>query len=339
MTRAEQPTVVTPTSGALAADSRERAVRALLRFPPLKRCGAPNSSGASAMPCPCLSWYCSPFRRRYTYRWAARPFGGGYRGAALAVTAVFAARMLATLLFGAVLLGPLSALTAPSRAAGPALDDDRRGRLRLALLVVAPLWIDWTPDDALAVAAGHGLRHRRRRTLVDRVRESAAPGLLPAPPPEGAAVRPLPDNMDALRRLSLRTAFVALPIAAAALVVVTLISKLLGTGIDWFDAPPGRARLVRRRRAVRRLRIDPLLHRAPRCARRRGRAPLWRDCAGRQANGGQPAPTRAVRAPSRCWCWPAPRSPPPSPRPSRSPCCTPTTWTAARPPSRCWCWR
>jgi dTMP kinase len=41
--------------------------------------------------------------------------------------------------------------------------------------------------------------------------------------------------MDALRRLSLRTGFVTLPLAAAALVVVTLVSNLLGTGIGWFS--------------------------------------------------------------------------------------------------------
>lgn len=43
----------------------------------------------------------------------AQSFGGGYRGAAFAVAAVFGARLLATLLFGAVLLGPLSSMTAP----------------------------------------------------------------------------------------------------------------------------------------------------------------------------------------------------------------------------------
>ena len=36
---------------------------------------------------------------------------------ALAVAAVFGARLLATLLFGAVLLGPLAALTAPGKGA------------------------------------------------------------------------------------------------------------------------------------------------------------------------------------------------------------------------------
>lgn len=61
------------------------------------------------------------------------------------------------------------------------------------------------------------------------------PGPAAAPPPEGATVRPLPDHMDALRRLSLRTSFVAIPLAAAALVVAALLNNLLGTGVAWFD--------------------------------------------------------------------------------------------------------
>lgn len=235
MTRAEQPTVVTPTSGALAADSRERAVRALLRFPPLKRLWSAQFVGGIGDALSMLVLVLLALQAALYVPLGGEPvFGGGYRGAALAVTVVFAARMLSTLLFGAVLLGPLSALTAPS---GPL---DRRWTmigadlLRLALLVIAPLWINWTPDDALAwlLVTVFVIGVAERFWTV--ARESAAPGLLPAPPPEGAAVRPLPDNMDALRRLSLRTGFVSLPIAAAALVVVTLVSKLLGTGIDWF---------------------------------------------------------------------------------------------------------
>ncbi|RSO22527.1 dTMP kinase [Streptomyces sp. WAC 06725] len=235
MTRAELPTVVTPTSGALVADSRERAVRALLRFPPLKRLWSAQFVGAIGDALALLVLVLLSLQAAlYVPSGGQAAFGGGYRGAALAVAAVFAARMLATLLSGAVLLGPLSALTAPS---GPL---DRRWTmigadgLRLALLVVAPLWIDWTPGSALiwllVTVFVTGVAER----FWTVARESAAPGLLPAPPAEGTAVRPLPDNLDALRRLSLRTAFVSLPLAAAGLIVVTLVTRLLANGIDWF---------------------------------------------------------------------------------------------------------
>ncbi len=162
-------------------------------------------------------------------------FGGGYRGAAFAVATVFGARVLATVLFGAVLLGPLSTLTAPD---GPL---DRRWTMvgadgvRAALLIVAPLWIDWTPGNALTVLLATAFVTGIAERLWTVCRESAAPALLPAPPPEGASVRPLPDHLDALRRLSLRTGFVALPLAAAALVTASLFNNLLGTGIAWFD--------------------------------------------------------------------------------------------------------
>lgn len=162
-------------------------------------------------------------------------FGGGYRGAAFAVATVFGARVLATVLFGAVLLGPLTTLTAPD---GPL---DRRWTMvgadgvRAALLIVAPLWIDWTPGNALTVLLVTAFVTGIAERLWTVCRESAAPGLLPAPPPEGASVRPLPDHLDALRRLSLRTGFVALPLAAAVLVTASLFNNLLATGIAWFD--------------------------------------------------------------------------------------------------------
>ncbi|MFF0624536.1 dTMP kinase [Streptomyces sp. NPDC004296] len=235
MTRAEQPTVVTPTADALAADSRERAVRALLRFPPLKRLWSAQFVGGIGDALSLLVLVLLALQAAlYVPLGGQAVFGGGYRGAALAVTAVFGVRMLATLLFGAVLLGPLSALTAPD---GPL---DRRWTmiaadgLRLALLVVAPLWINWTPTNALAWLLVTVFVTGVAERFWTVARESAAPALLPAPPPEGAAVRPLPDNMDALRRLSLRTGFVALPIAAAALMVCALVGKLLGTGVEWF---------------------------------------------------------------------------------------------------------
>ncbi|WP_406463181.1 dTMP kinase [Streptomyces sp. NBC_00111] len=231
MTRAEQPLVVSPTSDPLAADSRERAVRALLRVPPLRRLWSAQLVGSIGDSLALLVLVLLSLQAAVL----EGSFGAGYRGAAFAVAAVFGARILSTVLFGAVLLGPLTALTAP---AGPV---DRRwlmigaDGLRLALLIVAPLWIDWMPDKALMMilitvfVAGVGER------LWAVAKESAAPALLPAPPPEGAAVRPLPDHLDALRRLSLRTNFLAVPAAAAVLVVAALVGELLGTGFDWFS--------------------------------------------------------------------------------------------------------
>ncbi|MFJ2743553.1 dTMP kinase [Streptomyces sp. NPDC087440] len=232
MTRAEQPTVVSPTSDALAADSRERAVRALLRHQPLKRLWSAQLVSGVGDALALLVLVLLTLE-------AAGPravFGGDYRGAAFVVAAVFGARLLATLLFGAVLLGPVSALVAPG---GPL---DRRWAmlaadgLRLALLVVAPLWIGWMPDRAtpmlLVTVFIAGVAER----FWSVAHESAAPALLPTPPIEGDAVRPLPDHLGALRRLTLRTNFAAIPLAAAALLVATLLGRLLGTGLGWFSS-------------------------------------------------------------------------------------------------------
>lgn len=232
MTRAEQPTAGNPApDDALVADSRERAVRALLRVPQLKRLWSAQLVGGVGDALALFVLVVLALQAAI----AEAAFGGGYRGVAFAVTAVFGARVLATLLFGAVLLGPLSSLTSPD---GPL---DRRWTmvvsdgLRAALLIVAPLWIDWTPDNALAMLLVTAFVIGVAERFWTVCRESAAPALLPAPPLEGATVRPLPDHMDALRRLSLRTGFVALPIAAAALVAITLVGNLLGAGLDWFE--------------------------------------------------------------------------------------------------------
>ncbi|MEU4892422.1 dTMP kinase [Streptomyces sp. NPDC044780] len=229
MTR-EQPTDVTPTSGALAADSRERAVRALLRYPPLRRLWSAQLVGGAGDALAVLVLVVLTLQASV----AAGSFGGGYRGAAFAVAVVLGVRLFATVLFGAVLLGPLAALIGPT---GPL---DRRWTmvgadgLRLALLLVAPLWIDWTPADAVAWLLITTFVVGVTERFWTVAKDGAAPSLLPAPPAEGAAVRPLPDHLDALRRLSLRTNFLTLPIAAAGLLVVTLVGRLLGTGVEWF---------------------------------------------------------------------------------------------------------
>jgi dTMP kinase len=231
MTRAEHPTAPQPApDDALVADSRERAVRALLRRPQLKRLWSAQLVGGVGDTLALLVLVLLALQAAV----AEAAFGGGYRGAAFAVATVFGVRILATLLFGAVLLGPLTALTSQD---GPL---DRRWTmvgadgLRAALLIVTPLWIDWTPEDALAVLLVTAFVTGVAERFWTVCRESAAPALLPAPPPEGATVRPLPDHMDALRRLSLRTGFVAIPLAAVVLVAASLLNNLLGAGIEWF---------------------------------------------------------------------------------------------------------
>ncbi|MCX4858390.1 dTMP kinase [Streptomyces canus] len=231
MTRAEQPTALDPApDDALVADSRERAVRALLRRPQLKRLWSAQLVGGIGDTLALLVLVLLALQAAI----AQGSFGGGYRGVAFAVATVFGTRILATLLFGAVLLGPLTSLTSHE---GPL---DRRWTMvgadgvRLALLIVAPLWIDWTPDNALALLLVTAFVTGVAERFWTVCRESAAPALLPEPPPEGATVRPLPDHLDALRRLSLRTTFVAIPLAGVALVVAGLLNNLLGSGLDWF---------------------------------------------------------------------------------------------------------
>ncbi|WP_328977581.1 dTMP kinase [Streptomyces canus] len=231
MTRAQQPTALDPApDDALVADSRERAVRALLRRPQLKRLWSAQLVGGIGDTLALLVLVLLALQAAI----AQGSFGGGYRGVAFAVATVFGTRILATLLFGAVLLGPLTSLTSHE---GPL---DRRWTMvgadgvRLALLIVAPLWIDWTPDNALAMLLVTAFVTGVAERFWTVCRESAAPALLPEPPPEGATVRPLPDHLDALRRLSLRTTFVAIPLAGAALVVAGLLNNLLGSGLDWF---------------------------------------------------------------------------------------------------------
>ncbi|WP_458244972.1 dTMP kinase [Streptomyces sp. MAI_2237] len=231
MTRAEQPTAPKPApDDALVADSRERAVRALLQRPQLRRLWSAQFVGSIGDTLALLVLVLLTLQAAIS----EGSFGGNYRGVAFAVATVFAVRILATLLFGAVLLGPLTSLTSHD---GPL---DRRWTMvgadtvRVLALIVAPLWIDWTPDNALAILLVTAFVTGVAERFWTVCRESAAPALLPAPPPEGATVRPLPDHLDALRRLSLRTTFVAIPLAAAALVLAGLLNNLLGAGLDWF---------------------------------------------------------------------------------------------------------
>jgi len=232
MTRSEQPTQPAHVTDAfaddLAADSRERAVGALLKIPALRRLWSAQLTGAVADRLGMLVLLVLTLQAVA----GAHAFGGGYRSLAFAAAALLGARLAAALLFGAVLFGPLTALTSET---GPL---DRRWTMigadgvRLALFIVAPLWITWVPGSAhlwlLATAFAAGLAER----LWTIAKDGAAPGLLP--PPGDTSVRPAPDHLATLHRLDLRTGFVALPLAAAALVAVTLVNTLIAVGANWF---------------------------------------------------------------------------------------------------------
>ncbi|PZH00692.1 hypothetical protein C1I97_22970, partial [Streptomyces sp. NTH33] len=93
MTRAEQPTAhTTAPDDALAADSRERAVRSLLRRPQLRRLWSAHLVGGVGDALALLVLVVLALQAAI----AAGPFGGGYRGVAFAVATVFAVRILAT---------------------------------------------------------------------------------------------------------------------------------------------------------------------------------------------------------------------------------------------------
>ncbi|MFG2837075.1 dTMP kinase [Streptomyces zaomyceticus] len=230
MTRAEQPDRLGDFDAALVADSGERAVRALLRHQPLRRLWSAQLVGSTGDALALLVLVLLGLQAAVT----EGALGGGERGAALAVAAVVGARLLASLLFGAVLLGPLTALTGPGGALDRRWTMIGADAVRIALLVIAPLWIDWTPGNALWYLLGTVFVTGAAERLWTISREGAAPALLPSPPIEGGAVRPLPDHLGALRRLSQRTGFLAVPAAAAVLLVATLVGNLLGAGIDWF---------------------------------------------------------------------------------------------------------
>ncbi len=159
--------------------------------------------------------------------------GGGYRGVGLAVALVLGLRVLAAGLFGALLLGPLSALTSPQGLLDRRWTMIGSDAVRLALFVVAPLWIDWVPDIALAWLLVTVFVTGVAERLWNVAKDGAAPALLPARTGDG--VRPGPDHLDALRRLDLRTGFVALPVAAAGLIAAALVNNLLGLYSVWFD--------------------------------------------------------------------------------------------------------
>ncbi len=228
MTRAERTGQPDDFTDALAADSRERAVGALLRVPTLRKLWTAQFTGAVGDRLGLLALLALAVQAEAVQQ----ALGGGYRGVGFAIAIVFVLRLLAGLLFGAVLLGPLAALTSPQGVLNRRWTMIGADAVRLALFVVAPLWIDWVPTTALSWLLVTVFVTGVCERIWTIAKDGAAPALLPAQPSDG--VRPGRDHLAALRRLDLRTGFVALPIAAAGLIVAALLNNVLGVWSLWF---------------------------------------------------------------------------------------------------------
>ncbi|MFC9325049.1 dTMP kinase [Kitasatospora sp. NPDC057015] len=169
-------------------------------------------------------------------------FGDLPRSLAFAVAAVFVARLAATLLFGAALLGPLHQLV------GSRLD--RRWALlgadvlRAVLIGIAPWWVIWFPATAAKPTTGTATYALLATVFVtgaaERIwavtKDAAAPALLPPVNPHApyAQQRPSAANLETVRSLDLRTGWATVPLAAAALIVLTLLNNVFAAlGSDW----------------------------------------------------------------------------------------------------------
>ncbi|MER7751160.1 dTMP kinase [Kitasatospora sp. NPDC097643] len=172
-----------------------------------------------------------------------RQFGDLPRSLAFAVAAVLAARVAATALFGAVLLGPVHRLVAGRL--------DRHwtlfgaDALRALLIGIAPWWIVWLgsgprPSGAatyvlLATVFVTGAAER----VWEIAKAAAVPGLLPPANPYAPAAeqRPAAANLDTVRSLDRFTGWVTVPLAAAGLVALTLLNNIgAALGSDWLRA-------------------------------------------------------------------------------------------------------
>lgn len=250
MTSEEQPTPSAPADARAAAPDLpevtpagspgERA-RALLRLRPYRRLWATQLIGGTADRLGLLVLLA------LTVVAAAlgRQFGDLPRSLAFAVAAVFAARLVSTLLFGVVLLGPLS------RLAGAGLD--RRwtllgtDALRAVLIGVAPWWLVWFPATVTKLAPATATFALLATVFVTGAAEriwtiakgAAAPGLLPPVNPYAplADQRPSSANLDTVRTLDRRTDWITVPLGAAALVLLTLLNNVVAAlGSDWLRA-------------------------------------------------------------------------------------------------------
>lgn len=159
-------------------------------------------------------------------------FGDTDRGLLLAVAAVFGARLVGTVLFGAALLGPVAQLTHRFDRRWTLLGADA---LRVVLLALAPFWTVWNSDQAtiwLLVSVFLAAVAERFATVV---REATGPQLLPTADPGTTP----PDTRPALRRIDRWTGYATVPLAAAVLAVVMIIENGLATGVGWLNDHQG----------------------------------------------------------------------------------------------------
>lgn len=247
MTSEEQPTpsaavaagAATPDLPEVApAGSAGERARALLRLRPYRRLWTTQLIGGTADRLALLVLLA------LTVIAAAlgQQFGDLPRSLAFAVSAVFVARLAATLLFGAALLGPLHQLV------GTKLD--RRWTLlgtdvlRAVLIGLAPWWVIWFPATAANPSTGAATYALLATVFVtgaaERIwtigKDAAAPALLPPVNPHApfAEQRPSAANLDTVRTLDLRTGWATVPLGAAALVVLTLVNNVFAAlGSDW----------------------------------------------------------------------------------------------------------
>ena len=247
MTSEEQPTPSAPPDARAAspdlpevtpAGSPGDRARALLRLRPYRRLWTTQLIGGTADRLGLLVL----LALTVVAAGIGRQFGDLPRSLAFAVAAVFAARLASTLLFGAVLLGPLHRLV---RAGF-----DRRWTLlaadvlRAVLIGIAPWWSVWfpatagrpAPATATYALLGTVFVTGAAERLWSIAKSAAAPGLLPPANPYApvAQQRPSAANLDTVRTLDRRTDWVTVPLGAAVLVLLTLVNNVVAAlGSDW----------------------------------------------------------------------------------------------------------
>ncbi|MGW2400987.1 dTMP kinase [Kitasatospora sp. NPDC001664] len=232
MTSEEQPS---PTSAPEPPEIRpagtpgERA-RALLRLRPYRRLWTAQLIGGAGdrlglMVLVGLAWVAALIGGQ---------FGHGYRAGALAVAALLASRLLATVLFGAALLGPVHGLVASKL--------DRRWVLfgsdafRAVLIGIAPWWLTWSSGSALWLLLGTAFLAGAAERVWTVAKDAAVPGLLPVADPYAveSEQRPSAAYLETVRSVDLRTGWAVVPLAGALLVALTLLNNVFAAfGSDW----------------------------------------------------------------------------------------------------------